>query len=270
MFNDRKFLWLTDTHFNLASLWSRWKFARCMDAESPCGVFLSGDITTGSRLTQDLYWLARHIDCPIYFVLGNHDYWGKSIAESHAELRDLCAEAPNLIWLTDKGPVQLSEDIAVIGAEGWYDAAYGNPWWVRFTADWFMVEDFRRLPGHEARLSAFQRLAAESAECVADKLAAALGSYKTVYLVTHFPPWVEATRDVGTFMEQFWLPYNVNAVLGRRLEAVMRHRKKRRLVVLSGHTHVPNLIQVSRNIQCFVGEASYTRPVKHYQRIYVR
>jgi hypothetical protein len=73
--------------------------------------------------------------------------------------------------------------------------------------------------------------------------------------MTHFPPWKEATRYEGSFLEKYHLPYNVNLGLGKTIENIMADRKKRNVTVLAGHTHQAEFIRVSRNINCQVGQA---------------
>ncbi len=195
--------------------------------------------------------------CPIYFVLGNHDYHERTFASVHDDLHRLMRRHPNLHWMTERGVISLSEEVALIGTEGWYDARFGNPSLLRYTTDWFRTHDFLAMPDMATRLIAFRNLAAKSALHVEEYLTKALETHKTVYLLTHVPPWPEATRDVGTVLEPFWLPYNTNAILGETIERVMHGRKKRHLTVLAGHTHTQCWVHVARNIECRVNKARY-------------
>jgi hypothetical protein len=70
-------------------------------------------------------------------------------------------------------------------------------------------------------------------------------------------------------MQRFWLPYNTNVVLGEMIERVMRGRKKKRVIVLSGHTHTPCHIRVSNTIECMVARASYFGRVRPEQTLIV-
>jgi predicted MPP superfamily phosphohydrolase len=250
--NDRsKYLFFTDTHL-LPFQRSR-MLNHILDA-TPHGVFLTGDITYGPDLIPVLEYLGSRIGRPLYFVLGNHDYHGSSIDKVHDQVRKLCQKHKNLIWMTEAGIVPLNEETCLIGSEGWYSARHGDPRFVKFTFDWFLTKDFRDLPNWEARFDKFGALADQSAEHLSKLLEQAIGTYKTVICLTHMPAWPEANRDIGTVMEKFWLPYNVNTSLGQALEKVMLPHKKRKLIVLCGHTHTPVHIHVSRNIECQVGK----------------
>lgn len=256
MLDGRRYLWYSDTHLNGAWPWTLSKFASRISAERPDGVFLTGDISSGRKLCRDLAFLADRIPCPIYFVLGNHDYHFRSIRGVHQDVRQLCSERPNLVWMTDAGVVSLNEDVALIGTEGWYDAAHGDPYFLRYMMEWFAVLDFVPLTWEE-RLAAFRRMAGESADLVGRLLEEAFREHKEVYLLTHFPPWREADRAHGTAMEWLWLPYNSNDAMGRRIEEVAREHKKRRITVLAGHTHSECTLRVRKNVECRVAPAKY-------------
>lgn len=261
-----KYLWYTDTHFKP---WSRHKVLDAILDEKPKAVFLTGDITYGPTLIQDLEYLGERIGRPLYFCLGNHDYHGSSIEKVHAQVRETCKKYKNLIWMTEAGVVPINEEVALIGAEGWYDARIGDTSFLKYTFDWFLTEDFKKLPDMSARIEAFRVLADKSVEIIIPLLEEALVDYKTIYLLTHFPPWKEANRGSGTLMEKFWMPYNVNLVLGQALEKVMENQKKRKLIVLSGHTHTDCWIHVSRIIECRVNQASYTGSSRSEEHIFI-
>jgi predicted phosphohydrolase len=253
-----RFVWLTDTHLDKVMPWTLSRFINHIVREAPDGLFLTGDISNGILTPMHLKMLATSIECPIYFVLGNHDYHFTGIQKQHAAIRELCKQHPNLIWMTDAGVVRLNEEVCVIGTEGWYDAEEGRPEYLQFTFDWFLTKDFRQLFSMEDRIAFWRKMAKDSAHDIEDKLERAIDQgYKSIYILTHVPPWREATRDVGTFMERFWLPYNTNMRMGRAIEKVMAEHKKRHATVLAGHTHTQASILVSRNIHCIVNEAHY-------------
>jgi predicted phosphohydrolase len=264
--NRNKYLWLTDTHLKP---WSRKKLIEIIMNDKSRGIFLTGDISYGLVLFDDLRFLAKHARRPIYFVLGNHDYHFSSIEKTHENVRKLCAEYKNLILMTEAGVEYLNDEVAIIGTEGWYDALSGDKKYLKYTLDWLLIKELRRLPGFTDRVEMFMQLAKQGVKKVIASLKAAIEEYKTVYLLTHFPPWPEATRDVGTLMEKFWLPYNVNLQFGKELEKVMRNHKKRNLIVLSGHTHTDCWIHVSRNIECRVNKASYLNTFGNEEHIYI-
>lgn len=264
--NKNQYLWITDTHLKP---WTRHRLLNLILDDKPQGVFLTGDISYGPTLLKDLEYLGRKAGRPIYFVLGNHDYHFSSIEKVHQGVRELCKKYKNLFWMTESGIIPLTEEVCVIGTEGWYDIMVGNPKFIKYTFDWFLTRDFKKLPTMEDRFQAFRKLAQESADKIVPLLKLAMGEYKTIYLLTHVPPWPEANRDAGTWMEQFWLPYNVNLTLGKALEDTMLDYKKRKLIVLAGHTHTDCWIHVSRNIECRVNQAKYFGTIRNEERIFI-
>jgi predicted phosphohydrolase len=265
-----KYLWFTDTHMDKVKPWTLVLFFMRVLKEKPKGIFLTGDISNGLLVDWHLRLLATIIRCPIYFVLGNHDYYFSSIEKIHNKIRKLCRKFPNLIWMRDAGVIHINEETALIGTDGWYDADNGKPEYLKFTFDWMLTKDFRKLPSMVERIAAWKELADQSAIDLTAKLEAAFEQgYKTVYVLTHVPPWKEATRDVGSITEKFWLPYNVNLRLGRAIEKVMLKHKTKHVTVLAGHIHTDCWIHVSRNIECKVSRAKYYDRMRNEEHIFI-
>lgn len=130
-----KYLWYTDTHLDKVAPWTLARFISHIVNEKPKGVFLTGDISTGPLLCSHLKMMAKFIKCPIYFVLGNHDYHFIGFEKQHENIRKACKEYINLIWLTESDVINLHHEVALIGAEGWYDAQLGNPKYLKYTLD---------------------------------------------------------------------------------------------------------------------------------------
>lgn len=266
----KRLVWFSDCHLNLSVLpFLKRRFITRLQAAQPDGLILTGDISTGQFLERDLRFLARHFGGPIYFVLGNHDVHARYIASVHADIHRLCNEYRNLIWMTAASPVSLTPDVALVGTEGWYDAQNGDPGLLRWSSDWYLTADFRQLPDHAARVDLWRAMAQDSADLVTQQLNGALANHTTVYVMTHVPPWKEATRAVGTWAERYWLPYNTNTVLGQAIERVMYRRTDKRVIVLAGHTHSPCQIRVTDNIDCMVARASYWGQVRPEETIVV-
>src|SRR5260221_2540947 len=140
----KKFLFLTDTHL---WYWSRNKLLNLMLDEKPDGLFLTGDISNCAWLLyKDLKFLATGLNIPIYFVLGNHCHYGSSFNEVKERVIDICNEHTNLKWLDQSDIISLNYNTAIVGSMGWYSASIGISYFIRYTFDWFMISDFRKLP----------------------------------------------------------------------------------------------------------------------------
>jgi len=254
----QKYLWFSDIHLNKSSILNKIRFFKLINKENPKGIFLTGDISQGLKLSFHLKIMSAIINCPIYFVLGNHDFHFSSIEKINEKMRKICSIHNNLIWMPNVDTVKLSKTTALIGVDGWYDAGIGNPEFLKFTTDWILIKEFRSLPSINERVAKWREIAKNSADEAEIKINKAISEgYKKIYLLTHYPPWKEATRDVGTIMEKFWLSYNTNLTLGKRIKKVMSKHNKVRLTVLSGHTHDQSIIWVRKNVQCIVNDSNY-------------
>lgn len=261
----KKYLCYSDTHLNFTFPWTQYDFAERILNERPAGLFLVGDIACGITLPHMLTFLAKRLrDIPIYFVIGNHDHYSYSIARTTTVLQQLCREHTNLVWLTDQNIVPLSDEIALIGEDGWYDGRIGQTDYLNYNLDWIMIDEFRRLASFDAKLSLCRQLADQYTANLKTKLDEALNTYQTVYILTHMPGWKEAVRGLGSETEAFWLPYNINYHMGLMIEEVMADRDDQHVVVLSGHTHQPSMLNVSHNIECIVQRGKYLgEPTEH-------
>jgi Icc-related predicted phosphoesterase len=86
-----KFAYASDFHFerypidSVINFITNWEFEPLTN-----GIILAGDITTGVHNVMrilEIIWDVHHI--PIYYVPGNHEYYGSSLAEFDAELHRL-------------------------------------------------------------------------------------------------------------------------------------------------------------------------------------
>jgi len=266
-----KFLWYTDTHLDMVFPWSKRQLITHINKENPSGIFITGDISNGKSTPKDLEYLASNIECPIYFVLGNHDFHFSSMKSIYDSIRELCVKHNNLIWMTESSPQYINNNTAVIGTEGWYDAMVGNPFYIRFTFDWFQIKEFLAMSSMKERIDGFRDLASKSCEIIEKQLLKVChnNEVETIYLLTHFPCWIEATRDVGTLMEKFWLPYNTNLRLGKLIEKIMKEFPSKRLIVISGHTHEDCHVHITNNIECKVNKAKYLGAHRNEEYIFI-
>jgi predicted phosphohydrolase len=55
-------------------------------------VLISGDIAEAPTVSEILGEMAQHVAKPIYFVLGNHDYYKSSVAKVRQTITELSQE----------------------------------------------------------------------------------------------------------------------------------------------------------------------------------
>jgi predicted phosphodiesterase len=262
---------ISDTHYDLSSPLTKLMQCEKINKEKPSGLIITGNISNGLTIKRDLEYLAKNINCPIYFIKGNHDMWFSSFKDTNFKIAALEEKYKNLFCLDNNNPIQLSEDneCGLIGATGWYSGTCGNPELIKISLDWILIKEIRQLPNFRARIEYFKFLADESAKVVKEKLEKALDEFKTIYLATHFPPFIGCEKSVGSWMAPYFLAYNINEPMGEMLIDVMKKHKKRQLIVLAGHSHEATFIQPAKNIYCIVSEAKYSDDLRHEDRIYV-
>ena len=75
-----KLIWLTDIHINFLDKDERLQFYQKIIRKKCDAILISGDIAEGNSVVDLLTEMADTIQKPIYFVLGNHDYYFSSVA----------------------------------------------------------------------------------------------------------------------------------------------------------------------------------------------
>jgi len=250
--------WLSDTHFNvLPRRWRQKLFVNNIKSWSPDYLLITGDITTGKSIESDLIWLSESFqEQKIFFVMGNHDYHGRSFQEVNEGVQTISSIHGNLTWLSRAGVTTLVPGVAIIGNEGWYDASHGDPSLLKYTIDWLFIKELREQLTMNDRIDMFIDLAESATISLEHSLIEALQDHDVVYVATHFPPWPAATTIPGTRLEQFWLPYSVNGAMGAMIEKISREFPAKQINVLSGHTHIPVTAQITPNVMCQVNRAT--------------
>src|SRR3954447_26963985 len=114
-----KLAWITDVHLNFVKPDYRQLFYSTLKAAQPDGLLLGGDIAEAPTLLQFLHEMDSALNLPLYFVLGNHDFYHSSIEDVRTRIREI--EMPRLHWLTDSSVQWLTEKTALIGDDGWAD-----------------------------------------------------------------------------------------------------------------------------------------------------
>jgi predicted MPP superfamily phosphohydrolase len=256
----KRLAWLTDIHLNFLRPPQREDFlVRVRDAQ-PNAVLISGDIGEAHDVVAFLSQIVLAWPCPIYFVLGNHDFYFGSIAEVRGRIQNLCREEPRLHYLTQLGVVDLAPGIGLVGHDGWADAQLGD-----YERSTVMMNDYRliaELAGYnkQSRQSVLRAMGQEAADHVRRVLIDAFARYADAFLITHVPPLREACWHEGRTSNDEWLPHFTCQAVGEAILEIMRPRPDRRLTVLCGHTHSGGETQPLPNVQIITGGAVYGAP----------
>ena len=104
----RRLAWLSDLHLNFVTPRHVERLCRSVVESGANAVLLTGDIGEAHDVEGHLEALDAGLGLPLYFVLGNHDFYGGGIARVRAGIQDLCARSPRLTYLTQAGAVALT------------------------------------------------------------------------------------------------------------------------------------------------------------------
>lgn len=252
--------WLTDVHLNFVKDESRQAFYLSISEVRPDAVLIGGDISEAPDVVERLHEIERAVRKPIYFVLGNHDFYRSSMEKVQARIRKL-ATPPNLIWLTEGGVQLLNESTALIGDDSWADGRLGNYLGSQiFLNDYLLIEDFAGLD-KAARLRLLNQLGDAAAMRVRTKLNEACAQRGRIVLLTHVPPFRESAWHEGRASDEDWLPHFASKAVGEVIVEVMDRHPNCNLEVLCGHTHGAGIAQIRPNVIVKTGGAVYRHPV---------
>ncbi len=253
-------VWATDPHLDHVGVeaWQTW-IDRIV-SESPGALLITGDISEGDDVVVQLRRIAVALNFPVYFVLGNHDFYHNSIARTRRHVINACREDRRLNYLTDCGAMELADGIFLVGEDGWGDATVGD-----FDAspirlnDFALIEDFSMLP-KECWKDQLGNLGRESAQRLESKLNSLPDRAIEAVVLTHVPPFREACWYEGHTTDDLWAPFFVCGEVGKVLGAFCDARPNVNVSVLCGHTHHDGVVRVADNLVVHTGAATYGRP----------
>ena len=256
----RRFAWLTDIHLNFLQPEQVAAFFRQIDEARTDGILLTGDVSDARGVLNRLEEMAAAIAAPIYFVLGNHDFYHGSIRGVRQAVGELCGRLPNLHYLTGAEPIELAPGLGLIGHDGWADARVGD-----YDNSSVMLNDYRLIAELAAmtkrqRRGVLESLGDEAAAEIARVLPAALARFPRVILLTHLPPLREACWHEGKISDDEWSPHFTCKAIGDVLLKTMPKHPDRQLTVYCGHTHSSGEIRPLPNLEILTGKAEYGRP----------
>jgi len=253
-------VWLTDIHLNFLQPEQIAAFYDRIAAAEPDAVLVSGDISVGATCGTLMDQLGERLQRPVYFVLGNHDFWERGSAEQWEAMSLLTEVSTFAHWLPAVGVAELTPTVGLVGHDGWYDGRagdYDNS--EVMMNDWVRMSDFA-YQGRAGRLATMQGLAKQAADHIAQVLPVALARYPEVVCVTHVPPFPESAWHDGRYSDDQWQPFTTSTVMGDVLREVMAARPDRSCTVLCGHTHGSGVYDAAPNLTVRTGAAVYREP----------
>lgn len=267
--------WATDLHLNFVDETTADELCRRI-VEARCeAVLIGGDTAEADDLRTWLRVLADRLDPPIYFVLGNHDYYGGSVEAVRALAGRTAADTDRLSWLPATGPVPLTPSTALVGHGGWGDARFGDFMGSEVILnDYLLIAELRSagtaenwprepLAGWERKEALqveLQALGDDAAATLGPSLRQALDRFPRVVVLTHVPPLREACWHEGRISTDDWLPGFSCKALGDLLLEAAAEFPDREMTVLCGHTHGGGECRPLPNLLVLTQGARYGRP----------
>jgi Icc protein len=255
-----KLAWATDIHLDFLDAAGIEAFLGRLESSRADAFLIGGDIAKAGSVERHLRTLESRLLRPVYFVLGNHDFYVGSIPRVRKAMRKLTKQSRLLRWLPAAGVIPLGPQTALVGHDGWGDARLGNPDTtpVRLN-DFVMIEELSGV-SRELRRERLRDLGDEAARHVREVLPQALAARPKVLFLTHVPPFRESCWHEGVISDDDWLPYFTCKAVGDALLEVMQAHPQHELTVLCGHTHGEGTAELLPNLKVWTGGAQYGAP----------
>jgi predicted MPP superfamily phosphohydrolase len=252
--------WLSDIHLDHADQEAVTRLAKDIQDTCADAVLLGGDIATATALVSDLVGFHRDVGMPIYLVLGNHDFYGGSIAKVRSEISTLCRRNPGIVWLSESEPIALTARTWLIGHDGWGDGGYGAADTSEVVLNDFLYIDELRLSHRSERLAAIAGLGTEAAAHLRRVAGVVPPGASDLLVLTHVPPFAEAAWHDGQPSGPDWLPFFACKATGEVILEVASSRPACTVTVLCGHTHGAGTCRPASNVIVETAAATYGRP----------
>jgi 3',5'-cyclic AMP phosphodiesterase CpdA len=269
----KRIAWLTDLHLNFVTDDDRIAaLVRDISDARPDTLLVGGDIGEAPTFASYLDDLATALKLPIYFVLGNHDYYKGSVAAVRDAALSLSQKSKQLTWLPDAGVVPLTEKTSLIGHGGWGDGRAGNFLQSGVVLnDYLLIEELRDAHGAlypienavltVPLLKKLQALGDEAADHFRAVIPSAIQTSNNILVLTHVPPFREACWHEGNLSDDNWAPHFVCQAVGEVLVEFMRQHPEKQMTVLCGHTHSFGRASILDNLEVLTGQAKYGEPI---------
>jgi len=191
--------------------------------------------------------------------LGNHDYYGSSFDFVNQQVLDVTKKCRNLIWVDKQNCFQICNNFAVVGSGSWADCREGD--WDNSNVvlnDYSQIVDFKHISKSDIRKK-MQEIVSISQKHIEESLSLSFMTNEHVFLLTHVPPFLEASTYNGKVSDSNWAPHFVCKAMGKTVEKFMGNCRGD-LLVLCGHTHGYSELNRRKNLKVITGDAEYGKP----------
>ncbi len=251
--------WLSDTHLDMVE--ASWFDALCAEIrESDAqAIWLTGDIATGTDVCDWLVQMHKQTQLPLYFVLGNHDYYYSSFAQVDQDIQAVLKDHDGIIWMDTQDSISLDSQTSLVGVGGWGDARAGD-----FHNTPIRINDHRLIQelSNISREKVYERLL-ERGTMMANRLSEQLSKCidsQVIWVLTHVPPFEQACWYKGKAGDPNWTADFVCFAVGEVLERFAQEHPNKQIQVLCGHGHNRGIVRKQKNLIVHTAHAEYRKP----------
>lgn len=251
-----KIIHISDTHFTYCNEKARKHFLQGINNKISQGgeiILLTGDISESPTLTSELFWLSENIKRPLYYILGNHDFYhsnfeiGRQLAKTAQNFSNL---KQFICYLPSRQYVKLNTDTVLFGFDGLYDCRnYKKDEISDFIDGISLQNDFvynstlKNICDYEVpietKLKVFRHYADRETKSLTLKLNNFFQSnydiINKIIIATHVPPIYYRNPKIEY---QYDLPgFDSNKNLMDLLEIYSEKYRNKQFIVFCGHNH---------------------------------
>lgn len=247
-----KILWLTDTHVDKLAPESYQELLEFIIASKADGMWLTGDIGDPPHNIEFLKTLFEKFKKPVYFVLGNHDFYAYKIADMRYEVVQLVKTYPLANYLSETPGFDIDGHI-IFGMDCFANTGQDIIQQMTWDSDHILDLDAPNESHLKAQLNA---LAEKDAKRLLKKCQKQIHNRRQkVSILTHVPP-SDALK--GQFVVKplqqkrsvFYSP-----ILSEVLHQLASDFPSIQFNVYSGHIHQTQRYQIAENMMGYVAKA---------------
>ena len=259
----KSLLWITDAHLDHLSDTMEDAWFEKLGKSQADMLLLGGDTANARIFSRMLGRIEEVFSGKVALVAGNHDYYHTSISDFRSKLAGLQRSG---LLVFEPGcqskPIQLAEGVYLCGSGGWGDASagYADAAGMALNDENLIAE--LRTGNLTTRL---RELGKESAKHLQKQLAVVPEDASCVIVLTHVPPWPEASWHEGRNSDAMALPRFCWQAGGNVISQAAERMPETRFIVLCGHTHSDGIWKKG-NIVCHTAGSAYGR-IDHSGRI---
>jgi Icc protein len=258
----RRILWLTDIHLEFLKKPQIEDFFQHLKTHQPDAVCITGDISIAPNVAAVVRLMALTLACPVYFVLGNHDFYKGDISTVRDEMASITHARTGAVWLPAAGVVELTAGVGLVGHDGWADGRYGD--YLRspiLLNDYVQIADLQIRDTAE-RFEKVKQLGKQAGDYLRGILPEAARRYRHVMVMIHTPPFREACWYEGKIpnWDNPYLPHFACKAAGDALLHIAEMYPHVEFTVLCGHVHHSGIAEIRPNLTVYTGDAEYNAP----------